>query len=81
MRNYIQERKTLLARGEDKGHAERNQARRDAVKAGRVKTNDGQDVSHKKALSKGGSNKPSNTRIESQGANRSFRRNSDGSMK
>lgn len=80
-RDYRQERKTLLARGEDKGHAERLRARRAAVKVGKVKPHDGKDLDHKVPLSKGGSNKLSNTRVVSPHANRSFPRNKDGSMK
>lgn len=49
----------------------RKQARRDAVKAGKVKTNDGKDLDHKKPLSKGGSNAPSNTTPKSVSRNRS----------
>jgi 5-methylcytosine-specific restriction endonuclease McrA len=41
----------------------------------------GKDVDHKKAISKGGSNKLSNLRAVSPSKNRSFDRNSDGSMK
>lgn len=49
----------------------RKQARRDAVKAGKVRTGDGKDLDHKKPLSKGGSNKASNTRASSVSKNRS----------
>jgi 5-methylcytosine-specific restriction endonuclease McrA len=80
-RNYTQERKTLLARGEDEGHAQRLAARRVAVKAGKVKTGDGKDLDHKVPLSKGGSNKPSNLRVSTPSKNRSFPRKKDGSMK
>lgn len=81
-RNYIQERKTLLARGEDKGHADRNAVRRLAVKAGVVKTSDGKDLDHRKPLSKGGAGRTlSNVRVTTPSANRSFPRRKDGSMK
>ena len=82
MRDYKQERKTLLARGEDKGHADRNAVRRLAVKSGMVKTNDGKDLDHKRALSKGGAGRTlSNVRVTTPSANRSFPRKKDGSMK
>jgi len=81
-RDYTQERKTLLARGEDKGHADRNAVRRLAVKAGIVKTGDGKDVNHKKALSKGGAGRTlKNVNVQAPAKNRSFPRNKDGSMK
>ena len=49
----------------------RKQARRDAIKAGKVSTNDGKDLDHKTPLSKGGSNKASNTTAKSVSRNRS----------
>ena len=55
--------------------------RREAVKAGMVKTGDGKDLDHKMPLSKGGSNKLSNVRVTSPSDNRSFPRKKDGSMK
>lgn len=83
-RDYDQEYKTQKQRGEsgtgsDSDNAKRHRARRDAVAAGKVKP--GQDVDHKKPLSKGGSNKLSNLRGQAPSENRSFARNSDGSMK
>ncbi len=50
--------------------AMRNAARKRAMKAGKVKKFDGKEVDHKKPLSKGGSNNPSNTRVISKAANR-----------
>ena len=83
-RDYDQEYKTAKSRGEvgtgsESGNAKRHRARRAALKKGMVKP--GQDLAHKKALSKGGSNKLSNTRAEAPSKNRSFPRNKDGSMK
>jgi len=49
----------------------RKQARRDAVKSGKVSTGDGKDLDHKKPLSKGGSNKASNTTAKDASKNRS----------
>ena len=82
-RDLKQEYRTAKARGEvggsDSPNAKRKRARRKALKLGLVKP--GQDLDHKKALSKGGSNDPSNWRARSPSANRGFPRNKDGSMK
>ncbi len=82
VRDYSQERKTAIARGEtlgsDSDNAKRKRARRAALKKGLVKK--GQDWDHKHALSKGGSNDLSNGRAVSPHTNRSFPRKSDGSM-
>lgn len=87
-KNYVrdlkQEYKTQKARGENgTGHnsrdAKRKRLRRKALKLGMVKK--GQDLDHKKPLSKGGSNTLTNARATSPSKNRSFARNSDGSMK
>ena len=61
--------------------AKRNAARAKLAKAGRVHKGDGQDVDHAKPLSKGGSNDSSNLRVKSKHANRSYKRNSDHSVK
>jgi hypothetical protein len=58
--------------------SERNKARRQAKKAGM--DIDGKDVHHVVAMSKGGSNK-TGLKATNAGANRSFARNADGSMK
>jgi len=62
-----------------KKRAQRNAARRKAEREGKVKKGDGKDVAHKRAISKGGKNK-GNTKIESAGSNRSFKRNSKGQL-
>jgi 5-methylcytosine-specific restriction endonuclease McrA len=59
----------------------RNAARRHAMENGLVRKGDGQDVDHVTPLSKGGSNAKSNVRVVSKSENRSFSRNSDGSVK
>lgn len=51
------------------------------MKAGKVSKGDGKDVDHKVPLSKGGNNNMSNLRVTSRAANRSFSRNSDGSLR
>ena len=53
-----------------KARAQRNAARREAEKEGKVKKGDGKDVDHKKPLSKGGSNSKSNLRLASKKKNR-----------
>jgi hypothetical protein len=82
-RDYAQEYKTAKARGEvgtghNAGSAERHRLRRKMLKLGLVKK--GQDVDHKKPLSKGGSNTVKNARAVSPHANRGFPRRKDGSM-
>ena len=82
-RDLKQEYATQKARGDvggsDSPNAKRKRARRKALKLGMVKP--GQDVDHKKPLSKGGSNAVSNLKAASPSKNRSFPRNADGSMK
>lgn len=84
-RDYAQETRTAKARGEtggsDSDNAKRLKLRRQMIAMGKVKRNDGKDVDHKKPLSKGGANTIANARVRSPGTNRSFPRNSDGSMK
>jgi len=86
VRDYKQEYKTAKDRGEqgtgsDSGSAKRGRARRKAVKMGLVRPGDGKDLDHSVPISKGGSNSTKNFRVRSKHANRSFPRNSDGSMK
>lgn len=77
-RPYKHEYKMQKNRGEHEARMERQRARRklDAKGVNRK----GKDVAHVKALSKGGSNKDG-VRLEPPSKNRSFKRNSDGSMK
>lgn len=70
-RDYTQEQRTATARGEDKGRAMRNKARRHAEAAGKVSKGDGKDVDHKVPLRSGGSTKDSNTRVRTRSSNRS----------
>lgn len=60
-----------------KKRAERNQARAEMMKEGKVHKGDGKDVDHKKPLSKGGTTSKSNLRVVSEHANRSYPRKSD----
>ena len=64
-----------------KKRAERNAARRELMKEGKVHKGDGKDVDHKKPLAKGGSNSRSNLRVRSASANRSFARTKGAKMK
>lgn len=86
-RDYKEERKTALARGEAKGpksgHTLRLRARRIEMKKGLVHPHDGKDVDHKTPISKGGGNAKdgSNFRVESVHANRSYKRTHSGAIK
>ena len=77
-RDYKQEFKTQVARGEHENRMERQRARRKLDAKG--VTRQGKDVAHVKALSKGGSN-ADGIRLESPAKNRSFKRKSSGAMK
>ena len=76
-RPYKKEYRQQKARGEHAARMERQRASRkidkegvDKNKNGKADKREGKDVSHKKALSKGGSNKDG-VRIESKSKNRS----------
>lgn len=77
-RDWKREYETQVARGEHPDRMERQRARRKLDSKGVDRT--GKDVAHVKALSKGGSNKQG-VKLQAPSKNRSFRRNSDGSMK
>lgn len=64
-----------------KKRAQRNKARRMLEREGVVHKGDGKDVDHKTPLSKGGTTTRSNLRVKDASANRSYKRNKDGSMK
>ena len=64
--------------GAHEARMERQRARRALDKRGVDRS--GKDVAHNKALSKGGSNKQG-VKLQAPSKNRSFARNSDGSMK
>ena len=64
-----------------KDRAERNAARAIAKKKLGAAAIAGRDIDHKKPLSKGGSNSPSNLVAISINANRSFSRNKDSTLK
>jgi hypothetical protein len=78
-RPYEKEYQQQLARGEHPLRMERQKARR-AMDSNGVKRT-GKDIDHKKPLSKGGTNAPSNVRLVSPSTNRSFSRTSAHTVK
>jgi hypothetical protein len=54
---------------------------REMEKTGRASKGDGMDNGHKRAFSKGGGASLKNVKLQKPSANRSFKRNSDSSMK
>ena len=64
-----------------KDRAQRNAARAAVKKKVGASALQGKDVGHKKAISKGGKSVLANLFLQKPANNRSFRRNSDGSMK
>lgn len=78
-RPYKKEYQQQKARGEHPLRMERQRARR-AMDAKGIDRS-GKDIDHKKPLSKGGTNSLSNLILKSPSANRSYRRNSDHSVK
>jgi hypothetical protein len=77
-RPYKKEYQQQKERGEHPARMERQRARRALDEKGVNRK--GKDVAHVKPLSQGGSNKDG-VRLQSPSKNRSFPRNSDGSMK
>lgn len=82
-RPYKKEYQQQLARGEHEKRMERQRARRSLDKKGKdgngngkADAREGKDVHHRKALSKGGSNKDGVV-VVSPSKNRSFKRNSN----
>lgn len=81
-RPYKKEYQQQKARGEHENRMERQRARRkmdkegtDANGNGKADAREGKDISHRKALSKGGKNSHG-VKVESPSKNRSFKRNS-----
>ena len=77
-RPYRHEYQKQLERGEHADRMERQRARRKLDAQGTNRK--GKDVAHKKALSKGGSNRDG-VRLEPPSKNRSFPRKPSGAMK
>lgn len=80
VRDYVQERKTESPQRK-KARELRNQARAMEIKRGVAHVGDGKDIGHKKAIGRGGKTTLANIFVQDPTANRSFSRNSDGSMK
>jgi len=81
-RDYKKEYAKYHSRDEQiKNRTARTTARRQSNAAGTTSKGDGKDLDHRTPLSKGGSTAKSNLRVVSASSNRSFSRNSDGSMK
>jgi hypothetical protein len=77
-RDYQQEYKTQVDRGEHPNRMERQKARRKLDAKGVDRS--GKDVAHVKALSKGGSNSDG-VRLQAPSKNRSFPRSKSGAMR
>jgi hypothetical protein len=80
-RNYKQEYKTSVQRGEQDGRVQRNKARRMEERMGKVHKGDGKDVDHKTPISKGGKTTSGNLRVVSAHRNRSYPRTPSGKMR
>jgi hypothetical protein len=81
-RPYKKEYNTYHGKPEQKKRrAKRNAARNTMKKKGLVRKGDGKDVDHTTPLSKGGTNKGGNLRVKTANKNRSFKRNSDHTVK
>lgn len=82
VRDYKREDKLYNSRPEQRAaRSKRTILRNQANEAGITSKGDGKDLDHRKPLSKGGANTLSNARAVSPSTNRSFSRNSDGSLK
>lgn len=57
---------------------DRNRARRHAIADGKAKVGDGKDIGHMVALDNGGSDKDSNTKVQSRKTNRGWRKGESG---
>jgi 5-methylcytosine-specific restriction endonuclease McrA len=80
-RNYKKEYANYHGKPEQKKkRAQRNSARRQLEREGKVRKGDGKDVNHVKALAKGGSNNRSNLQVTSRSKNRSFKRTKNARM-
>jgi hypothetical protein len=78
-RPYKKEYQQQKTRGEQPTRNARERARYEMDKKGVDRT--GKDIDHTIPLSKGGTNSPSNLKLKSPSANRSFSRNSDHTVK
>ena len=73
-RDYKHEYATYHSKpSQKKDRAERNAARREMTKEGRVHKGDGKDVGHKKPIRNGGTNAKGNLAVQSKTFNRGWR--------
>ncbi len=71
--------KAYGARPEQKdARAQRNAARREAEREGKVSKGDGKDVAHKTAIKNGGTNADSNLKVQDKEGNRGWRKSQKG---
>ena len=76
-RDYKEEYANFQGKPEQiKNRAQRNGARAEMAKSGRVHKGDGMDVDHKKSMKSGGTNSNGNLRVLTKEKNRGFPRNS-----
>lgn len=69
-RDYQAERDYQSSPEQKANRAARGRARYEMIKKGKAKVGDGKDIAHEKPLSEGGSNKPTNLKVESPSKNR-----------
>jgi hypothetical protein len=69
-RDYSREREYQSTPEQKENRAARGRARYEMIKKGKAKVGDNKDVAHEKPLSEGGSNKPTNLKVESPSKNR-----------
>jgi hypothetical protein len=82
VRDYKDEYAKYQGTGEQKkNRAARNAARKSVEHKLGASAIRGKDIDHAKPLSKGGTNKASNLRVQSPSKNRSYKRNSKGGIK
>ena len=81
VRDYSQQREYNASPEATAKRVANNQARREAIQAGKARVGDGKDVDHVKPLSKGGTNSKSNLRVVSASENRSFSRGPNSELK
>jgi hypothetical protein len=73
-RDYKHEYQSYHAKAEQKkNRAQRNAARKELERDGRVHKGDGMDVDHKRPIRSGGTNAPANLRVTPKGKNRGWR--------
>lgn len=81
-RDYVRQGKLVDSKPEARAHrAAGVKVQRALEKSGRASKGDGMDNAHIRAHSKGGAATPKNIKLQKPSKNRSFKRNSDSSMK